>query len=376
MMKAPIPVRISPLFWLSAALIGWLSSFTLIGTLLWVLIIFISILIHEYGHALTARHFGQFPRIELVAFGGLTYPEGPPLSSVKEFIVVLNGPLASLSLYGLGTLLLYVPAVQASGAAPIVEAFRLINLFWTVINLFPVLPLDGGQLVRVALEGFFGVKGLKFSMILSMILAVAVAAIAFFLGWFLVGAIFFLFAFQNIQTWKMARPIRQIDKDQSLHEELIRAEEEILRGHLTEAEAKLDVVREKTKEGILFISATQHLARLCALRGDSKKTYELLLSIKDNLSEDFEMLMHKVAFECGDYPLVLFLSSSCFQKDPSALVALRCAKAAAALDHLDETIGWLEAYVRAGGLDKAEVAKDKIFDKVRSSEDFKEWLKS
>ncbi|MBM3191343.1 MAG: stage IV sporulation protein FB, partial [Chlamydiae bacterium] len=95
MEKVSIPIRISPMFWLTAAIIGWINSQSLIGTVIWIVIIFVSILVHEYGHALMARAFGQFPRIELVAFGGVTYPEGPAISLGKEFLVVLNGPLFS-----------------------------------------------------------------------------------------------------------------------------------------------------------------------------------------------------------------------------------------------------------------------------------------
>ena len=78
-----IPVRVSPLFFLTAALIGFLWSNTLMGTLIWMMIIFVSVLVHEYGHALTAKAFGQSPRIELVAFGGLTIPQGKRLSLRK-----------------------------------------------------------------------------------------------------------------------------------------------------------------------------------------------------------------------------------------------------------------------------------------------------
>ena len=98
-----------------------------------------------------------------------------------------------------------------------------------------------------------------------------------------------------------------------------------------------------------------------------------MLSIKKELSEDFEQLMHKVAFESKDYELVIALGSGCFQRDPSSQVALRNAKASAALHQLDHTIGWLQAYERTGGMDLKEILKDPIFDPVRSSDQFKEF---
>jgi stage IV sporulation protein FB len=364
------------MFWVTAALIGWLSSFTLIGTLIWIGIIFVSILFHEYGHALTARAFGQFPRIELVAFGGLTYPEGPRLAPLKEFIVVLCGPLASFLLFVIGTALLQVPQIKDSQAAGILDAFRLINLFWTLVNLFPVLPLDGGQLLRVVLEACFGVKGMKAAMLIGMGLSFAVAAITFFFGWFLVGAIFFLFGFQNIQTWKLARPIAEIDKDESLHKMLLSAEQALFSQNFPQAQKILQELREKTQKGILFISATQYLARLKYHEKDFHGTYELLKSIEADLSDEFSLIMHEVAFACKDYHRVDKLSRFCFQKDPSAFVALRSAQASAALNHPQETVGWLEAALREGVEDFSSFLQSSEFDKVKQEKAFQEFLKS
>jgi stage IV sporulation protein FB len=66
------PVRVHPLFWLSMALIGlpWFDRSLLLG-LLWVACGFVSILVHELGHALAIRHYGSPASIQLIAFGGL-----------------------------------------------------------------------------------------------------------------------------------------------------------------------------------------------------------------------------------------------------------------------------------------------------------------
>ena len=92
-----IPVTIYPTFWIVAALIGYVNSFSWMGTLIWMVIIFISVLFHEFGHALTSVLFGKNPRIELVAWGGLTYHEGENLSFPKQFLIVFDGPLLGSS---------------------------------------------------------------------------------------------------------------------------------------------------------------------------------------------------------------------------------------------------------------------------------------
>lgn len=374
-MHVKIPLRISPFFWLTSAVIGWLISRTLLGTLIWIAIIFVSILVHEYGHALTARFFGQFPRIDLVAFGGLTYPEGPPLKLWKEFIVVLNGPLFGFGLYLIGSFLLTVPSIATSVFVPYVQSFTVVNLFWTILNLLPVLPLDGGQLMRIILESILGVRGLKAALVCSLIFAVLFSGIAFAMSWYLPGAFFILFAMQNVQSWKVTKVVSNQDQSKEFQDELIKAEECLICGKVEEAVPILEKVRSLCKEGILFITATQYLARIKFQKKQYKEAHDLLLEIKKNLSDEFLVLLHFVAFEVQDYTLVKELSSFCYQKDPSLEVALRNAIAAAYLDNVKEVVGWLEASIR-GGLDNVDqIILEKAFDKVRNHPEFIEFAK-
>ena len=136
-----IPIRIHPLFWLLAVLIGWLSSNTVQGTVLWTFVIFFSVMFHEFGHALTALAFGQKPNIDLVATGGLTTRSGPPLKLWQEFLVILNGPLAGFILYGI--LFAIYESLNTSKHPILDRLFQIglfVNLVWTIINLLPFSP--------------------------------------------------------------------------------------------------------------------------------------------------------------------------------------------------------------------------------------------
>ena len=64
--RRKIPISIKPFFWIFAVLIGFLMSGTLLGTIIWVVIIFVSVLVHELGHATVALAFNQNPKIELM----------------------------------------------------------------------------------------------------------------------------------------------------------------------------------------------------------------------------------------------------------------------------------------------------------------------
>src|SRR5579871_2650453 len=166
--RGRIPISIYPTFWIFAALIGYLNSMSLVGTLIWVAIIFVSVLFHEFGHALTALMFGENPRIELVALGGLTYHQGQKLPFWKQFFIVLNGPVFGFLLVGLATILLQFPSLSQNMMGKVLALTRVVNLFWTIVNLLPVMPLDGGQLLRIILERIFGLKGFKFAILTSM----------------------------------------------------------------------------------------------------------------------------------------------------------------------------------------------------------------
>ena len=97
-----ITFRVQPVFWILVFLIAGLNSnFSVPGMIIWAVIIFISVFIHEMGHALTAVACGQRAHIDFMAFGGLTHRHGPHISLFQEFLIVLNGPLFGLALAGI-----------------------------------------------------------------------------------------------------------------------------------------------------------------------------------------------------------------------------------------------------------------------------------
>ena len=373
-----IPVKISPFFFLTAALIGWLSSAGMdhmfILTIIWVVVIFVSILVHEYGHALTARYFGQKPRIHLVAFGGITYPEGKRLRGWREFLVVLNGPLFGLILFVIALFLLSTNFFENPFALITLKIFAWVNLFWTLVNLLPVMPLDGGQLLRVIFESIFGAKGLKYAVGTSMILAAIFAVAAFFIGYFLIGAIFFLFAFQNFSGWKQSKVMTESDTSEELTTLMKEIEELINNGQKEAAIPKLEEVRKKAKAGVIFNLASQFLANIKGEKGEYKEVYDILKPIQKQLNPEGELQLHRAAFEVQDFPLVAELGGPAFQLLPDPQIALNNARASAALSQQEAAIGWLNAAKSAGMDSLKPVLEEKVFDPLRDTEEFKKLI--
>ncbi|MCB1080932.1 MAG: site-2 protease family protein [Chlamydiia bacterium] len=360
---------------MTAAIIGWLNSTgspnPFLATILWIFVIFVSILVHEFGHALTARYFGQRPRIELVAFGGLTYPEGRRLRGWREFLVVLDGPIFGFLLFLVATLLLATGFFTSPFVVYTLRIFQWVNLFWTVVNLLPVMPLDGGQLLRIIFESLCGAKGRKYALFTSMLLSAAFSVGFFFIGFFIIGAIFFLFAFQNFNTWRQTRMITESDQNEDLTFKLKEIEDLLTQNRKQDAIPKLEEVRTKAKKGLIFNLVSQYLAALKAEKNEFKEVYEILHPIKKHLNPEAQMQLHRAAYEMKDYPLVVELAGPCFQLIPDPDIALRSAEACAALHQDVPAIGWLKAARKAGFANLETILTKDVFNALREIPDFK-----
>lgn len=150
-----IPIRIHLWFWLMAMWLWTLRSEQgWAGLAIWVAVVFQGILMHELGHALVGRSFGRQPRIELVALGGLTWWEQrEPLSPGRSLAVSFAGPAVGIAI-GLVSLVvmdsLRVPEESLERYA--LMSLIWVNLGWGLLNLLPILPLDGGNIVASLME--------------------------------------------------------------------------------------------------------------------------------------------------------------------------------------------------------------------------------
>lgn len=171
-----IPVRVHPVFWLTSAFLGFRPG-QLDLTVVNILCIFVAILVHELGHALMTRSFGWQPEIVLYFLGG--YATTTRHSTWRDIAVSAAGPAAGFLLYGGVWLTAFVLVAQGTSIHPLVaqaiEFSLFINLAWNVMNLVPVLPLDGGQISREFFSWYQPRGGLRLSLQISMMAGGAVA---------------------------------------------------------------------------------------------------------------------------------------------------------------------------------------------------------
>jgi len=369
-----IPIRIHPLFWVFAGLIGFLSSYSLVGTLVWIVVILVSVLVHEMGHALTGIAFKQQVNIQLMVFGGATYRQGPRLSLPKEFLLTLNGPLFGLALGGIAYGIRAVWAGPPEIAAYALNIFVWVNFFWTAINLLPILPLDGGHLLRIVCEGIFGAKGASIALLTSVIIGGALAVAAFVVGFFLIGAVFFILTFESFRTWRSFRHVAEVDRDENYQQLYTDGAQQLSSGDTDGALATFEKLRTGTGQGLLFVAASEGAARILAERGEAKQAYDYLHPIRKQISSETLPLYHKVAYQAGDYETAVKVGAECYQVAPGYEVAYINALAHAARHEVEPTIGWLKCAIREGMPDPKRAIHTAEFDSLRFDPTFEEFI--
>lgn len=367
-----IPIKVSPYFFLVAGVIGWLYTFNITHTLLWIIVIAVSVLLHEFGHALTARAFGQQPRIELIPFGGATHREGPQLKLWQEFLVILNGPAMGLATFVVAFQALKVLGNNANAVVLyMVEVAMFVNLFWSVVNLLPILPLDGGKLLSIGLEAMFGLRGVKASMLISVVISTSIALLFFVYGNMLLGALFFLLAFEGFRSWRRSLEMTASDRDQKLQELLKRAQDNYRHSNREAAINQLTEIRRDAKEGIVYQSATQLLAVIYAKGGNRDEAFHLLLPLKDSLDADALCMLHSLAYKTGHHEVATTIGDRVYQIDPTYHTALINALSFALMEKVKPALGWLQCALREGLPNIREMLAKGDFDKIRQLDEFR-----
>lgn len=203
------PIRIHPFFWVAVLLLGYRPDGTApLELVVWVAVVIVSILVHELGHAVLQRRYNGRPRIVLYGFGGLAITDYIDFAPRRQIAISLAGPAAGLCLavatlallwvsghgvgvqlgsrfrfegsgleaaYSLPLLLLNIYwAPPKQPLADLVAANLLtVNIYWSLLNLLPIYPLDGGRVSRE----LFLVKNQSGGIEQSLKLSLAAAAV-------------------------------------------------------------------------------------------------------------------------------------------------------------------------------------------------------
>jgi len=209
------PVTVEPWHWAILAFcggaLGIKESEDLLPVLLFMAAGVVSILIHELGHALTMRVFGgRHISIVLHGWGGYAISQGAPFSRGQHILISLAGPLLQVACGLLVLIALIMSAATSSGstgleAGPVYQllySFIDVSLFWAVLNLIPVYPMDGGQILR----GILGPRRIQLTFQISIIVAIVVGLLSYrFLGTYLLSIFMVFSVVENYKALKRTR---------------------------------------------------------------------------------------------------------------------------------------------------------------------------
>ena len=193
-------VRVKFWFWISVVLLCGAQETG--AVLIWVAVCLASILIHELGHVAVLRYYRESADIVLYGWGGLTIPHHHVRGTSRRVMVALAGPMAGLCVAALTLLaaalsgagiragwhlffpvLVAMPPVGDTVSQPgylyvLLNDLLWVNLYWGLVNLLPIHPLDGGDAARVILERRDPAGGIRKALILSAATAAVIAVFA------------------------------------------------------------------------------------------------------------------------------------------------------------------------------------------------------
>lgn len=139
--------------------------------------IFGGVLLHETGHALTARKFRAADvAISIFVLGGVTTYKPPTgLSAGRRFLIAGSG--SALAIAGALPLLLATRAdlITNQTLGPITDGFIFAALVWGILNWIPIRPLDGGQMMTSALQIFWPERGANIAKVISVLFTGGIA---------------------------------------------------------------------------------------------------------------------------------------------------------------------------------------------------------
>ena len=144
------------LIWIFAAAYMSGGSAAAWDGLIYILLVFLCVLLHEFGHIFTARGFGvKTPDVTLLPIGGVARLERIPENPWQEFLIAIAGPAVNVLItlvliVGAGANLAGVAAVDNANVS-MLDRLATVNIFLALFNMVPAFPMDGGRILRALL---------------------------------------------------------------------------------------------------------------------------------------------------------------------------------------------------------------------------------
>jgi len=332
-----VPVAVHPSLPFVLALLG-LSAGSVGRVAIWVGLGTFSVLLHEFGHAGASIAMGGRPRVVLAGLGGFTEPGiTGQLGRSRTIALAFAGPAAGLALGGLvagGLWWFGRPEVGSTADFAVIIALW-VNIGWSLVNLLPVLPLDGGHILAELLPGAPEVRRQR-AQVVSAAVGLVVAIAMFRYGLVFAGLMFGLLAMMSFRSMGSARAAR--DKADSA------AQLASLVGRIDAGEDVEAELRELTGDADVGATSRSLLVEHLARTGRHGEARAMASNLGSGQPPTMIFLVDVLASEGAEGIDALVES---FRRAPDALTARHLVIGLAGADRADEVVGTLRT-VAAG----------------------------
>lgn len=172
-----------------------------LSTVLFILVLFVCVVLHEYGHALAARRYGiKTQDITLLPIGGVARLERMPEKPSQELVVAAAGPMVNVAIAALLFVVMWFAGVTVPtlglgwGNESFLEQLLTINIVLVLFNLIPAFPMDGGRILRALLASRLDyAQATHYAALLGQGIAVLFGIAGFFVNPLLIVTAIFIF---------------------------------------------------------------------------------------------------------------------------------------------------------------------------------------
>lgn len=219
-----IPIHIRFSFWIVAAIIfpfqlsvlGRRETWPFLAA--WLVVVAVSVIAHELGHAVVARRYGAEVDMTLYALGGFTrWATAQPMSPWRRVLVAAAGSSVGFVLGGIVFFALRGGAVPSEPRVLnfALESFWQVNALWGVLNWLPIRPLDGGHIFLGSMQAILGRRGERVADVVFPVVTVAGGLYALSEG-FIIAALFAAFILMDeVRRWTASRPNRRTERPEA-----------------------------------------------------------------------------------------------------------------------------------------------------------------
>jgi Zn-dependent protease len=310
-------------------------TFLLVGTILasdrlkhpallveWLFVLFISILIHELGHALVCRAFGLSPQIQLYSMGGLTSWSGDiRISPQKNIAISLAGPFAGFLFFGvvyLSSIYIFPDVMDSEFGERLYKDLMFVNLFWGVVNLLPVLPMDGGHVIESIEELASKKTGGLIAPAFSFIVAAGFVFWAFSTSRLFMAILMGIFVWINLSVLIQRF---QAHRDKRLHSPLEHAQESFKQRDGAAVVRQAQEILKSAGSDAVKCSAQQLLVQGLILEKNLEEAKKELIRLQAVYGPDASQ-QALIGFETDEWPRALPLIEYAYQSSQSSVMGM------------------------------------------------------